>query len=84
MDLSGKSDEKMLIATYGVQYMSSQWEATEASPTSSGSRSALNPLLPASQASPPPTPIPLPSPLSVSPPPLPSEAEEFTFPVMWG
>ena len=25
MDLSGKSDEKMLIATYGVQYMSSQW-----------------------------------------------------------
>ncbi|KAG6762195.1 hypothetical protein POTOM_032686 [Populus tomentosa] len=42
------------------------------------------PLLPASQASPPPTPIPLPSPLSVSPPPLPSEAEEFTFPVMWG
>jgi hypothetical protein len=29
MDLSGKGDEEMLIAAYGVQYMPSQWCALD-------------------------------------------------------
>jgi hypothetical protein len=29
MDLSGKGDEEMLIAAYGVQYMASQWSVLD-------------------------------------------------------